>query len=306
MNVSTSEHHLALIQGEPVAQQTGRALTAWLSPDEAAKVLRGGRQPEPGEDLTSITARLAVAKAAVASRPVYIPENPIRTPPNRSDLDAAAAQPALQAAFASVTWRVEMVDLRCVQSLQKAIKTDGLDDRLAPVLAEPRELLQFCLPPAQSEPPSSALVDGDAKGFTISSLNPNLRIATGQMSKAEVSAGPGQPSQMMAALTLLVFMGTSHIQVAHYHGRYFLRDGYHRSAGLLNAGIHEIPVVYIEASTFEEVIGGNTSLFSYEVCFSERPPMVADFWHDDVADTVLQLAVRKVIRVRGEEFHVQG
>jgi hypothetical protein len=304
--VSTSEHHLALIQGEPVAQQTGRALTAWLSQDEAAMVLRGGRQPDVGQDLSEVAERLAAARAAVALREPLEPENPIRHLDDRSSLDAAAARTALQAAFAATSWRLEMVDLRKVQSMQKAIKTDGLDDRLAPVLVDHDQLLDFCLPLAQSEPPSSALVDADGKGFTISSLNPNLRIATGQMGKAEVSAGPGQPTQTMAALTLLVFMGTSHIQVAHYHGRYFLRDGYHRSAALLKAGIYEIPSVFIEATTFEEVVGGNPSLFSYEVCFSLRPPLLADFWNDDVADTVLQLAARKVIRVRGEEFHVQG
>jgi hypothetical protein len=35
----------------------------------------------------------------------------------------------------------------------------------------------------------------------------------------------------MQATTLLVNFGTSYLQVAHYNGRYFLRDGYHRAAG---------------------------------------------------------------------------
>jgi hypothetical protein len=50
----------------------------------------------------------------------------------------------------------------------------------------------------------------------------------------------------MQATTLLVNFGTSCLQVAHYNGRYFLRDGYHRAAGLVRAGI---TVVRVDSST---------------------------------------------------------
>jgi hypothetical protein len=204
-----------------------------------------------------------------------------------------------------MSWRIEMVDLRHVQGLQKVIKTDGLEARIEPLKSGTMSLLDFCLPTTQPEPPHGTFADLDGKGFTISSLNPNLRIAGGDTNRADVATSAGSPTVPMMALTILVFLGTSSLQVASYNNRYFLRDGYHPAAALVQAGIHVVSCLFIEAASFEQVTPG-AGFFTYEVSYGDKPPLIPDFWETDVADDVLQPAVRKVVRIRGDEFVVQG
>jgi hypothetical protein len=101
-------------------------------------------------------------------------------------------------------------------------------------------------------------------------------------------------------------MGNRYMQVAHYNGRTFLRDGYHRAAGLLRAGIFEVPCVYIEAREFGEVGADPAMMLSYETLFGDRPPSVADFWDDTVAAEVEQPSIRRVVRITGEQFSTSG
>lgn len=217
-----------------------------------------------------------------------------------------AQDPLLRTAFAGLDWTLQGVDLRHVLAFQKAIKIDGLDERIAPVQADRTKLADFCLPSEQPITPQSMLKDIDQKGFTISSLNPNLRIAGSQVQPAMVAPEPGMQPMSMLAVTFLVSMGTSYLQVASYNGRDFLRDGYHRAAALLRAGISEVPCVYIRARNFDEVGANPATMLSYEVLFGERPPLLGDFWNDDVSAEIDQPTVRKAVRLRGEEFSIQG
>jgi hypothetical protein len=47
-----------------------------------------------------------------------------------------------------------------------------------------------------------------------------------------------------------VALNPSYMQVVHYRGRYFLRDGYHRAYGLLSRGITVVPAFVRETTTF--------------------------------------------------------
>lgn len=294
------------VAGSPIAHQAGRALTAWLSNDEAVIRLLG-RPSQPSDDLTEVNQRLADRRDALASLSAFVPRNPIVVAADRSALDAAAAHPKLQATFGAADWRLEIIDLTAVQSMQQMIKTDGLEVRVAPVVEDETHLLELCLPVNQPPEQLTVFIDGDQRGFTVSSLNPNLRIAGGQVFQTEVASADGGPTIPIQAIAILVALNASYVQVAHYAGRYFLRDGYHRAAGLIRAGITKIPCVYLEiGGNFEQVIPGTPGLFNYETCFAERPPLVVDFWDPTLSDSITQPEVRKVVRVTGEEFVVQG
>jgi hypothetical protein len=110
----------------------------------------------------------------------------------------------------------------------------------------------------------------------------------------------------MLAVTFLVSMGTSYLQVATYNGRDFLRDGYHRAAALLHAGISKVPCAYIKARDFNEVGANPATMLGYELLFGDRPPLLGDFWDDEVSATIDQPTARKAIRLRAEEFNIQG
>jgi hypothetical protein len=294
---------LSPIQGEPVAQRTARVLLGWLPPKDAVSQLLG-RSPTPQDDLTAVNQMIVTARSAVALRPATAIGDPV-VPGDRALLDQVAERPEVRASFADVPWRIEWVDLTQVLSVQKMIMTDGLDLRVAVATRDPAALVELCLPAAQPVPPLGAFSDQGGHGFALSSLNPNLRVVGSNVAEALVSPSPQVPPQKMQAFTFFVSMGASYVQVARYQGRSFLRDGYHRAAGLLRAGVTRIPAVVVDAPSFQFVASA-PSLFDHEVAFGDKAPKLADFWDDSVSADALQAAVRKVVRLRAEEFVVQG
>jgi len=291
-----------MIQGEQVLRREARALIGWMSEPEAIVSLLG-RNPQPGEDLTELRRRHRKFRDAAAKLVNGEDLDPIVVDSGRR-LDEIRTRPEIAANFPGLNWRPAVIDLRRVHSFQKIIFTDGLDERLKDARSDDG-LYELCIPRKQPTHPLGAFTDPDGKGFTISSFNPNLRIAAGQMSEADVSPGPMIPAVRMQAVTLLVYMGTSYLQAARYRGRTFIRDGYHRAAGLLRLGINEVPCIFIEAAAFEQVGPAMVpGAFTYETLYSGRAPYLSDFWDDRVAANVSQPAVRKVVRVRGEEFVV--
>jgi hypothetical protein len=169
-------------------------------------------------------------------------------------------------------------------------------------------LFELCLPEHQPLPPTGAIIDLDGKGMTVSALNPNLRIIGNHVSEAQVNIAPGAPSMKAMALTLLVNMGNSYLQVVRYNDRYFVRDGYHRAVGLLRENIDVAPCIVIEARNFDQdvVLGQPHTFLPYEVLYGSHPPRLTDFWDEAASRAVTRLATRKVIRIRGDEFLVQG
>jgi hypothetical protein len=290
-----------VVAGEQVVNRPARALIGWLPPNEAITMLLG-RNPNPGDDVETYSKAAERYREAAGRREPYVSTDPIVDDDRFGYLlKGVADRPEVQATFHGVAWRPAAVDLSRVLSLQKVIFTDGPEIDAAQI--DDTSLVELCLPTEQMTPPSGALTDPDGKGFTISSLNSNLRIAGGQLSEAVVAPAPGLPSVRMQAVTLLVTMGTSYLHVARYRDRWFLRDGYHRASRLLRAGISVVPCIYIEARRFEEVQAG-VGTFPFEVLYGDRPPTLQDFWDEAVATDISQIAIRKVIRIRGEEFAV--
>ena len=83
-----------------------------------------------------------------------------------------------------------------------------------------------------------------------------------------------------------------------------VRDGHHRLYGLMKAGISQVPAVLIHARTFEETGAGRPGFFGYEQLFGPRPPQLHDFVDDEFSAEVNVRAIRKVVRIRAEEFAV--
>jgi hypothetical protein len=287
-------------EDEPVVHRRARALIGWMAEAEGVATLLG--RGITGSELPVEQRALAEAfRVRVAGMPRYEPVDPVvnDTPVELSEI---AQREELIATFVGVRWRIAVVDLRKVLSFQKIVEVEGIEERLGS-LDDYGRLVDLCLPRRQPVPPSGALSDPDGKGFTISSVNPNLRIAGGQLAEAVVSPQPGAPSVRMQAVTFLVFFGASYLQVVKYKGRSFVRDGYHRAAGLIRRGIFEVPCVLIEADSFEQ-LGAPQGSFTYEVLFGDHPPELRHFWDDTVAADVDRIAVRKVVRIRADEFVV--
>jgi hypothetical protein len=84
------------------------------------------------------------------------------------------------------------------------------------------------------------------------------------------------------ALPLHARSSSPYMEVASYRGRWFLRDGYHRSFRLLKQGVWLVPCVVVHAETVAQMGAVGNRFFSQKVLFSEQPPMVTDFLEEEV------------------------
>jgi hypothetical protein len=67
-------------------------------------------------------------------------------------LRAVKERPAVQAAFAGLTWFPATVNLREVLAFQKIINTEGLESRLTSARTSKEGLFELCLPENQPLP----------------------------------------------------------------------------------------------------------------------------------------------------------
>lgn len=303
---NNTEHTEIRQGGTPVAFRNARTLLGWLEREKAIRMLLG-HDPESEEDISDAAELYDACKHAVSKRKPHKPVQSIVKPPMSGwDIETRAQDPTLQASLSGLDWSLQFVDLTKIIAYQHTITTDGLNDRIAPILADRSNLYEFCLPGDLEIPPNDLLRDGDHKGFTVSSVNPNLRIAGNETRSVKVAVADGLPPMPMLSITFLLSMGTNYIKVGSYQGRDFLRDGYHRAAALLQHGIKVVPCVYIAARNLEEIGGNRTFALNYDILFGDRPPFLSDFWDDKVSSEVQQLALRRVVRVSAKEFDVQG
>ena len=159
-------------------------------------------------------------------------------------------------------------------------------DDLASIAALTLPLTQGDEVPVQYDPIHQA--------WTVSSANPNLRIAA--------NVGPLPVSPCGLALGFAVVAGPSFMQVGRYNGRHFLRDGYHRAFGLLSKGITTVPAFVRDVSRFEELVADPRTMLPQDSYQGQRPPVLTDYLDDAVSAAVQLPAAHKMIIIQGLEL----
>jgi hypothetical protein len=106
-----------------------RLLLAWLSPQEFVTLLQNGKIPSP-DDMARQQSTIASSLAALASRPVYVPENPVIETESDPLLTSLHQRPDIQAVLENLQWEPAMVNLRKVLSYQPLVNLDGLEGRV--------------------------------------------------------------------------------------------------------------------------------------------------------------------------------
>src|SRR5258708_2521106 len=103
-----------LIQGEAIEMLPTRVLLGWAANVQEAEQLVLGRQSASPAEAAEFARSFEGAKARVHARGAVVPSAPLlqRTPELDEKLRGAAARADVQAAFAGMNWRTELVDLR--------------------------------------------------------------------------------------------------------------------------------------------------------------------------------------------------
>lgn len=94
------------------------------------------------------------------------------------------------------------------------------------------------------------------------------------------------------------------MRVVHYQDRFLLIDGYHRAVALLARGIHLVPAL-VGGVEISDLLGGAGGIRP-EAFLGDRPPLLPDFWDDEVSAEVQIPAETRVLIVEALDIRAFG
>ncbi len=295
---STSGHEAVATLASSADQllRPARALIGWLPEDRALLLLNGARADATPTDQQREQA--AAARAAVENRASGLDQDDVVRPLPTGLLDAHVDQLRAGAAapYFAEGFEVALVDLTRVCGFQPSVFTDSATERAGGVdVTDFTQLARVTLPTEWNVEQRASLDEGRHL-WMLASRNPNLRIV-GQF------AGPVGPNGL-PGFGFIVTITPSFVQVASYQGRHFLRDGYHRSIGLLALGARFVPALVRPFTSIQELVPAG--MLPQEAFMGPKPPLLADFADDGVAATVYLPASQKMVVVQGLELSPHG
>src|ERR1700682_1196873 len=278
----------------PRLHHRGRALIGWMDPVQAVRALGGQRADVQANHVLLRGVADAQDRGAQRTPPeLAAAESVVRRVPTEllPYIERLKARPAAKPYFQE-GWTVGLADLRYVLAFQPQTVVEGGEQRIPARGASLLQLATVTIPAETESVVLSPSIDATKNVWSLSSDNPNLRIV-GQFAGSE-GGPPGA-----TALGFFVAQLPSFMQVARVNDRWFLRDGYHRAIALLQAGITLVPTLVRVFPTAEQLIPAGALPVS--ILLGPRPPLLSDYWDDQVASAVEIPASRKAILIQGLE-----
>jgi hypothetical protein len=247
--------------------------------------------------LAEAIAAVQRTRRAVAARPARAEQDALITTIVPAELashvSALEASPAAKP-LRDEGWKVAIIDLARVCAFQPAVVSDQAIARVQAVDGDDLASIAAITLPLTQGDPLPMQYDLIHHAWTVSSPDPNLRIAC--------QVGPLPVSPVGTALGFAIVAGPSFMQVGRYHGRHYLRDGYHRAFGLLSRGIRIVPAFTRDITAFEELVADPRTMLPQDSYQGQQPPVLADYLDDTVSMSVQLPAVRKMIIIQATEL----
>jgi hypothetical protein len=268
--------------------RAGRSLIGWMAPQEAQLSLAGRRMDHA--TFPPYIERAAKAREAAEKRLVRDVTGAVAAAPSTLGFHIAHMRnvPAVRSGYFDVGFEVELVDLTLVAAMQPFVGVDHARDRVADAVPDDMEsIAAVSLPIPVGDTALPINFDEGNSTLSIMSRNPNLRIL-----------GPAVVTQDgVPILGFVVNVLPSYLQVVAYHGRYFLRDGYHRALGFLMRGINVVPAFVREVNSFAELSVG-VGMLPQDSYLGDHPPYLPDYLDDTVSADVRMPVTQKVVMVQ--------
>lgn len=278
-------------------ERPARVLLGWMN-DEQAKLYLSGRQR--GIEKPEYAEKILRTRESVNSRAVGVDQTGIiEEPPDelQTYVDNLKNHPKSSAYFLE-GWTVKIVNLLKVCAAQPIVFVDHAEERVLEV--DPNNIISIAsvsLPTPMEQPTHlPAQFDQTKNAWIFSSRNPNLRIA-GHFG--------GQVGEGFTGFGFVVQLSLSFVQVASLRGRYLLRDGYHRTYGLIKRGITKIPALVRDFNSLEEV-GLPPGLLPQDAYLGDRPALLEDYHNNSVSEQIRMPATEKLIIIQGIELSTLG
>ncbi len=282
-----------------------RALIGWIAERDAQTLL--GIPLHPVAPSPEDVRRVALAHAAVLSRAPGVDQSHAV-----SGIDDALRDYALQIEkhphyrdYFKSGCTIRMAHLPDICALQPIVHLDYANcaDDFAGLIERAKQqdmgsVARITLPLIAPAPPPVHF-EGQKNAWTLHSANPDVRILGNFSARLELA-----PGLFAMGYGFCVVQPISLLQVVLYRGRYFLKDGYHRSLALLQRGIARVPVIFQELDGTQALLVEGR--FNDQLILGEHPPRLPDYLRDDVAAQVSHLSFSKTIMIRAEESQCWG
>jgi hypothetical protein len=204
--------------------------------------------------------------------------------------------------FSLLPYDFKVVEIDRLVACQRAVNLDYVDILKSRVPANPTlsDLIKICLaPPKQVKPPAEQVLALNA--YTFTSENLDFRFLGGfkksltQDDILSCQAG-GYP---LAAIVLLVGLGSSAMNVLAYRNRFILNNGFHRAYALRSLGVTHIPVVIQRVTNPQiEMAPVVADLPSEYLLGAARPALMKDFLNPKLTKQLKVKAWNKVVQVQ--------
>ena len=297
-----------------VPQETYRVLIGWT---EDQWSIQARASLITNESLEEHLQAVAACKAFVSLRPKFIPTNLITEIAENELAKTIKARPEFSYAEMAIkkaggNCRIARVNLRDVLAFQHLVRIDNLQSRLIEGVVSDEQLLELCFPLNQPIDANEVTIDLDDRGYTITVLDPNIRILPWSAIPTDTQSPlPGGQIQYPSASSPLQFpifpfallKVPNYLQVVHYQDRYILSHGYTRSASFLYQNIQNVPCLLVETDN-PHLVGIKPGMLDLPIMLGDHPPRLSEFWEDAVTCNWQRPAFRKVYRITMEEMNV--
>lgn len=272
-------------------------LLGYYGEDQARQFLQGKGLPD--EQVEELMKQWDRAQARVKKLPpLGDPQGEALPLDNRealAEIERAMARPDCKEMFRDGRWIPKLVNISKLVPFQPNLDVDYADSLGGSGLSASNMMsaVKLCF----SSKRSTALainVEDPQKAITISGVNPTLQVSGVQYGQ-QSEDGP-------FVVNLFISAGPNLVQVSQYRGRYLLSSGYHRVYKLLKAGFSHVPCLAREARALAETGASGPGFFPESVLMAPRPPLFPDFADKELGIVVPLRAVRKVIRIRPDEY----
>ena len=271
-----------------------RALIGHMQEAEATRFLEGlaywGVSPSQLKEM------YRSASAAVASLPPRdLTSRATKVEVNEDVLGRVSADHDLSKIAKQGSWEFGTVEIDSLVCLQKYIDLEharkiieGVDIRSATTTME------FFLTERFLRHGSEVTSSESSNLFAVRAEGPDLRVVRSEQRLDEDGT--------TRTISYKLGWAPSPTQVVHLDGRHILKNGYHRVYAARASGLTSIPCVLIEGSAYSDLENpGQPEFFSQEKVMSDRPPIFADFFSDEISKVVKTRALGRVIVLQPEE-----
>jgi len=277
-------------QKKPGLFRPARALIGWLPPESAHELLLLGR-----EDPTvtpEIVAHARSTRDFAAARTPVLQAGIVGAPPKGIGDHLAVLRQNTKNLF-DEGFRVCTVDLSRLYAIQPTTFIDHREEEIQALNPADMRGAAVTLPNV-IEVAMAVAADPLQKTITLASPDLNLQVLG-------LQTQPSQDGSCMMSFQAGAMR--SILQVAHFDGRYFCRDGHTRAVQLLRHGIKVVPALVRDFGTYAEIAQA-PNLLPDPIALGSNPPTIADFLDDRVSAAVSLNMTRKVVVVSAKEIAV--